>query len=251
MSLTTDSPEPSASGFLAVMPPRPGGLTLPCASLSDLLETLAREAPDILDHGRRTALYASWLGSAVGSSGQEQENLFCASLLHDLGKLALPAALRIKPGALSLDEYVLMQCHPREGAEVLEAVPGLRPAAVLIAHHHERWDGRGYPYGLIGRFIPLGARILSVADTFDALTSDRPYSRARSIEEALRLLQLVAGSQLDPDLVERFVALKPRPIMVKPAGFARAAHSDRLGRGVPPAHRPAASGLPAQADREP
>lgn len=251
MNLTTEQSGGPASGLLTPARSQPDDRSRPFASLSELLATLERAAPDLLDHGHRTALYASWLGSAAGLSGQEQEDLFCASLLHDLGKLALPAAIRNKPGALSLDEYVLVQCHPREGAEALEAVPGFRAAAVLIAHHHERWDGRGYPYGLIGRFIPLGARILAVADTFDALTSDRPYSRARPSDAALQMLRLVAGSQLDPDLVERFIALKPEPVVVRPAAFARGLHRDHPGRVVPPAPRPAAAGLSARADREP
>ncbi|HET8580728.1 MAG TPA: HD domain-containing phosphohydrolase, partial [Nitrospiraceae bacterium] len=128
---------------------------------------------------------------------------------HDIGKLTLPEEILWKDGPLTADEYALVQCHPRAGASLLEPIPFLRIPAILIAHHHERWDGTGYPYGIRGRFIPLGSRILAVADTFDALTSSLSYRQCLSPESATRLLRVVAGSQLDSDLVEVFAGLAP------------------------------------------
>ena len=101
-----------------------------------------------------------------------------------------------------------MQSHPRAGAELLAPIPSLRTPALWIAHHHERWDGLGYPYGLRGSLIPLGARILAIADTFDAITTPQPYRPAFDTETALRLLHELAGSQLDPCLVDVFLRLK-------------------------------------------
>jgi HD-GYP domain-containing protein (c-di-GMP phosphodiesterase class II) len=130
-------------------------------------------------------------------------------LLHDIGQLTLPAEILNKDGPLTAEEYELFQCHPRAGAELLQPISFLQVPALWIAHHHERWDGSGYPYGLRGKFVPLGSRILAVADTFDALTANTSYGWSQSWESALRLLGTVAGPQLDPELVEVFVGLAP------------------------------------------
>lgn len=172
-----------------------------------LRQALERRDPQLCGHGDRTANYAVVLGATVGLAEADLLDLYFAALLHDIGRLTLPKELLRKQEPLTAEEYALVQCHPRAGAELLEPIPVLRVPAVLIAHHHERWDGTGYPYGLKGPFIPLGSRILAVADTFDALTSDQPYHRARDPGSALRLLQAVAGSQLDPELVEAFIEL--------------------------------------------
>jgi HD-GYP domain-containing protein (c-di-GMP phosphodiesterase class II) len=158
-------------------------------------------------HGIRTAHYAVRLGHAVGFSSVELNDLCLASLLHDIGLLAIPRALLHKEEPLTDEEYALFQSHPRAGAELLAPIAVLRRPALWIAHHHERWDGFGYPYGLRGELIPLGARILAVADTFDSLTSAQPYRPCQSVATALQLLELIAGSQLDPDLVKTFVRL--------------------------------------------
>lgn len=172
-----------------------------------LKQELERKQREISAHGDRTANYAVALGATVGLSEAALLDLYFAVLLHDIGRLTLPKDLLRKQEPLTAEEYTLVQCHPRAGAELLEPIPFLRVPAILIAHHHERWDGAGYPYGLKGPFIPLGSRILAVADTFDALTSDHPYDPARDPESAMRLLQIVAGSQLDPELVEAFIEL--------------------------------------------
>ncbi len=180
---------------------------------------IQRMDAQLSSHGDRTANYAVALGTRVGLSGTDLLDLYFAALLHDLGRLTLPSEISHKQGPLKGEEYALVQCHPRMGAELLEPIPFLRVPAVLIAHHHERWDGAGYPYGLRGPFIPLGSRILAVADTFDALTSERPRSRLHDSDSAIRLLKVVAGSQLDPELVDAFAGListvsasVPRPV---------------------------------------
>lgn len=157
--------------------------------------------PDIIEHGERTAGYAVRLGRAVGLGPAELMDLHYAGLLHDIGKLTLPEALLQKRSPLTVDEYALVQSHPRAGAELLGGISFLHRPAVWIAHHHERWDGTGYPFGLRDRFIPFGSRILAVADVFDALGSD-PAEDAASPAVLLRIL---AGSQLDPSLVELFL----------------------------------------------
>jgi HD-GYP domain-containing protein (c-di-GMP phosphodiesterase class II) len=172
------------------------------ASLMHLIESADRR---LKGHGARTARYAVPLGHAAGLSPAELNDLCLASLLHDIGVLTIPQELLDKEEPLTDEEYALFQSHPRAGAELLAPIPVLRVAALWIAHHHERWDGCGYPYGLRGTFIPLGARILAVADTFDSLTSPQPYRPAIKSESALRLLQELAGSQLDPNLVALFI----------------------------------------------
>lgn len=169
-----------------------------------LLERLALH-PDLVAHGERTAWYAAQLGTAVGLSPADLIDLHYAALLHDIGKLTLPNTILHKEGPLSADEYAQFQSHPRAGAELLTSIAFLRRPAVWISHHHERWDGSGYPYGLRAAFIPLGARILAIADAFDALTSDSFARLAGDGESAEHLLRLIAGTQLDPNLVPVFL----------------------------------------------
>lgn len=190
----------------------------PAEVLLALSRIIRAHDPAILAHGQRTVRYATRLGQAMGLSDGDVTDLGYAALLHDLGKLTVPRAILHKRGPLTADEYALVQSHPRAGAELLEAIPFLHVAAVWIAHHHERWDGTGYPYGVRGPYIPLAARILAVADTFDAMTSERPDQRALDGASALGLLKLVAGSQLDPDLVEIFVRLPFEIVSGEPIG---------------------------------
>jgi len=173
------------------------------------LRRMASQRPNVLGHGHRTASYVLRLGESVGLSSSDLTHLHYAALLHDIGQLTLPAEILNKDGPLTAEEYELFQCHPRAGAELLQPISFLRVPALWIEHHHERWDGSGYPSGLRGKFIPLGSRILAVADTLDAVTANRSCGWSRSWESAMRLLGIVAGSQLDPELVEVFVGLAP------------------------------------------
>lgn len=169
-------------------------------------------------HIRRVQVYAAGLARVLGMSEQEIQGVKTAALLHDIGKLAVPEHILSKPGPLTQEEFQKIRIHPQVGAEIISAVPFPYPVAPLILSHHERWDGRGYPQGLRGEDIPLGARILTVVDYFDALTSDRPYHRAMDHDAALLLLEQESGKALDPAVAKLFFEHLP----------ALAAEADRL-----------------------
>jgi diguanylate cyclase (GGDEF)-like protein/putative nucleotidyltransferase with HDIG domain len=160
-------------------------------------------------HIRRVQLYAASIARALGMSDTDIQGVKTAALLHDIGKLAVPEHILSKPGPLTQEEFQKIRLHPQIGAEIIGAVPFPYPVAPLILSHHERWDGKGYPQGLKGEDIPLGARILSVVDYYDALTSDRPYHKAMTADAAMALLQQEAGRALDPRVVQLFLKMVP------------------------------------------
>jgi diguanylate cyclase (GGDEF)-like protein/putative nucleotidyltransferase with HDIG domain len=160
-------------------------------------------------HVERVQYYAATLARHLRLPALDVQAVEIAALLHDIGKLAVPEHILSKPGPLTANERRKMQIHPQVGAEIVGAVPFPCPVAPLIRSHHERWDGTGYPARLRGEQIPLGARILSVVDCYDALTSDRPYRRAVSPYEAARMLQQDAGKAFDPHIVAQFAVLLP------------------------------------------
>jgi diguanylate cyclase (GGDEF)-like protein/putative nucleotidyltransferase with HDIG domain len=178
------------------------------------IEALAR-AIDAKDgtaenHIRRVQLYASAVARELGMSDAETQAVRTAALLHDIGKLAVPEHILSKPGPLTAEEFQKVQAHPQVGADIIAAVPFPYPVAPLIQNHHERWDGRGYPRGLRGEDIPLGARVLFLVDYFDALTSNRPYHEAMTFEAAVALIEQEAGKALDPRAVAAFVRVLPQ-----------------------------------------
>jgi HD-GYP domain-containing protein (c-di-GMP phosphodiesterase class II) len=185
-------------------------LQLPLTSRRDVERILVRQVGKEIDralpwqagHGRRTATISILIGQAVGLNSVELHDLTLAALLHDIGLLKLPPHLMSRSDCLEPESYVAIQNHPRLGASLLEPFFFLREAAVLIAHHHERWDGSGYPYGIRGRFIPLGSRILSIADAFDAIRIPEVSNRVVRNAVALRIIQVATGTQFDPELVE-------------------------------------------------
>jgi HD-GYP domain-containing protein (c-di-GMP phosphodiesterase class II) len=146
---------------------------------------------------------AARIATRMGLGPEEVELTRLAASLHDLGKLAIPEELLRKPGPLTEPERVVLERHPQIGFRMLESL-GIEPVADWVLHHHERWDGRGYPDRLPGEQIPLGARIIFVADAFDAMTSERVYRRRLSADDALAELVRCAGSQFDPDVVDAF-----------------------------------------------
>jgi diguanylate cyclase (GGDEF)-like protein/putative nucleotidyltransferase with HDIG domain len=161
-------------------------------------------------HIRRVQVYAAGLARTLGMSANEIQGVKTAALLHDIGKLAVPEHILSKPGPLTQEEFQKIRIHPQVGAEIISGVPFPYPVAPLILSHHERWDGKGYPAGLKGDEIPLGARILSVVDYFDALMSERPYHKAMSFEAAIGLLQQESGKALDPRVVQTFIDMYPQ-----------------------------------------
>ena len=177
------------------------------------IEALAR-AIDAKDqptqsHIRRVQFYAAGLARAAGLSADEIQGVKTAALLHDIGKLAVPEHILSKPGPLTQEEFQKIRIHPQIGAEIIAAVPFPYPVAPLILSHHERWDGKGYPQGLVGEEIPIGARILTIVDYYDAVTTERPYHRALKPESAMAILRHEAGRALDPKLVALFAELLP------------------------------------------
>ena len=177
------------------------------------IEALAR-AIDAKDqtaqmHIRRVQVYAAGLARASGLSEGEIQGVKTAALLHDIGKLAVPEHILSKPGPLTQEEFQKIRIHPQVGAEIIAAVPFPYPVAPLILSHHERWDGKGYPQGLAGKDIPLGARILTIVDYYDAVTTERPYHKALTSESAVGLLKHEAGRALDPKLVLLFIEMLP------------------------------------------
>lgn len=185
-------------------------LRLPLASRRDVESILVRQVGKEIDralprqasHGRRTAAISLLIGRAVGMSTGELHDLKLAAFLHDIGLLRLPARLIAAKEPLESEDYVALQNHSRLGATLLEPFSFLKEASILIAHHHERWDGSGYPYGIRGRFIPFGSRILSIADAFDATRIPEVSNRVVRNTIALRILRVAAGSQFDPELVD-------------------------------------------------
>jgi diguanylate cyclase (GGDEF)-like protein/putative nucleotidyltransferase with HDIG domain len=180
------------------------------------VEALAR-AIDAKDqttemHIRRVQVYATGLAKAAGLSEAEVQGVKTAALLHDIGKLAVPEHILSKPGPLTQEEFQKIRIHPQVGAEIIAAVPFPYPVAPLIMSHHERWDGKGYPQGLSGDQIPVGARILTIVDYYDAVTTERPYHKALSHDSAIGLLRHEAGRALDPNLVPLFVGILPELI---------------------------------------
>lgn len=160
------------------------------------------------DHSDTVAAYAAAMASELGLSRSHVERVRLAGLLHDVGKIGIPDAVLLKPGALTDDEWAQMRRHPELGAQMLDSTT-LRDVRRWVLAHHERPDGRGYPEGLRGSDIPLEARILSVADAFEAMTSDRVYRAAMPVEDAVAELHRCAGTQFDPDVVAALVRTLP------------------------------------------
>jgi len=181
-------------------------------ALAGLLETKDRNTES---HSYRGVRYAVELGRAAGLSPTEMADLEYGALLHDIGKIGVDDVILKKTGPLTEQEWEIMRQHPAVGYNVLKSLDFLHTALPVVLHHQERYDGHGYPHGLKGEQIPLLARIFSVADSFDAMTSDRPYRRAMRADQALHELRRNAGTQFDPRLAEIFIKLWESGVLTK------------------------------------
>ncbi len=159
------------------------------------------------DHVEKTVHYAVEIARALNLSKHEAERIKQAAILHDLGKIGISEKILLKKGKLTNKEYDEIKKHPRIGVDIIRPIQFLHGLIPLILYHHERWDGRGYPNGLSGQDIPMGARIIALADVYQALTSDRPYRRAYTKEEAIKIIKEGAGTQFDPEIVNVFLKI--------------------------------------------
>lgn len=174
------------------------------ASLTMLANAIDVRDPYTRGHVERVTAYAHALGVQLGLGKRELEHLRFGSILHDIGKIFIHETMLFKPRPLAPKDWYEIKKHPLAGAEMIKDVPYLAPAMPIVRHHHERWDGKGYPDGLKGEAIPLTARIVAVADSFDAITIDRPYRKSRSLEDAYHEIVRMSGAQFDPQVVTAF-----------------------------------------------
>ena len=186
------------------------------ARLKELTRGFVRTIADALEakdeymhgHARRVSGYAVALGRRLALDSAQLEQLELAAFLHDIGKIGTPDSLLLKPAPLTDEERAVMQLHPERGARMLAGIPDMQDVIAAVRHHHEHYDGTGYPEGLSGAQIPQAARIIHVADAYDAMTSPRPFRQAMTHEQTLAQLEEHAGTQFDPDVVRTLAELE-------------------------------------------
>ena len=176
-----------------------------------MLESMA-DAVDLRDpytggHSRRVAEHTARILRGLGKGGQEAQLVVSAARVHDIGKIGLADSVLLKDGQLTDEERQVMETHPQAGAQLLRRYGEFARGADIVRHHHERWDGMGYPNQLKGQDIPFGARIVAVADSYDAMTSDRPYRKGMPQAVARKILLEGSGTQWDPEIVKVFLAV--------------------------------------------
>lgn len=174
------------------------------STLKALVQALETRDFETHGHSERVVTFSLRLGYELGLEKEALRDLELGALLHDIGKIGVPDAVLRKPAKLNEEEWAKMKLHPLHGQKILRNIPFLEGAVRVVAQHHERWDGEGYPYGIRGEEIDIGARIFAVVDAFDAMVSDRVYRKGRSYKDALEELERCAGTQFDPLIVEAF-----------------------------------------------
>lgn len=179
--------------------------------LEVLGSAIAKRDSDTNAHNYRVTIYAIHLGKAFGLADEALRSLIKGSFLHDLGKIAISDSILLKPGKLTFEELEVMKTHVLHGSEIIKSYEWLRDADSVVLHHHEKYDGSGYPHGLRGDRIPLNARIFALVDVFDALTSQRPYKRPIPVDETMEIMAADAGSHFDPELFHVFRNVIGRP----------------------------------------
>ncbi len=175
------------------------------ATIEAFVSAIDAKEHEVGNHSLRVTQFAVITGRAYDIGGRDLVDLYCGALLHDIGKIGVPDAILHKTGPLTADEQVIMHRHPEIGYRIINHIGYLSKAAEVIRAHHERFDGSGYPFGLKGGEIPLGARVFAVADTLDALTVERPYQKAVLFEEARRIVLSNSGKLFEPTVVDAFI----------------------------------------------
>ncbi|MDP9224321.1 MAG: HD-GYP domain-containing protein, partial [Actinomycetota bacterium] len=179
-------------------------------TIETLVSALEARNPDTNAHAKRIPDLALGLASAMHLPSEFRRALRLGSILHDVGKIGVADSILLKPSSLSSDEWEIMRRHPEIGEKMLRSIDFIAPALPIVRHHHERWDGGGYPDGLAEENIPLGARIVAVCDSFDAMTSDRPYRAGLPIAAAVEEILRCSGSQFDPQCAALLVDVVTR-----------------------------------------
>ncbi len=187
-------------------------------TIEALADTVDRRDITTAQHSERVAIYTQQIIDELGTIRfAEAEAIILAARVHDLGKIAIPDAVLLKPGKLDEGEYWLMRQHPVAGDDILQKLSIYKDSLGVVRHHHERYDGKGYPDSITGEEIPFGARIVAVADSYDVMTSDRPYARARTVHEGIEELIACKGTHFDPKVVDAFVRVLNRRQRPEPA----------------------------------
>jgi response regulator RpfG family c-di-GMP phosphodiesterase len=174
-------------------------------TLLALVAALDAREHETSDHSQRVVEYTSAIAERLGLRGPELEEIGRGALLHDIGKIGVPDAVLLKPARLTTQEWAEMKRHPDIGYQMIQGIPFLSTPAAIVLSHQERFDGKGYPRGLLGEEIHIGARIFALADTLDAMTSDRPYRQGTSFENAVNEIERCSGTQFDPEVVRAFM----------------------------------------------
>jgi putative nucleotidyltransferase with HDIG domain len=181
------------------------------------------------NHSRNVTAYTLAIADGMGVSGKDREVLWSAALLHDIGKIGIPESILNKPGRLSDDEFRIIKTHPEKGCQILKPVSAFQPILNIVRHHHEKYDGTGYPDGLSGKGIPVSARILAVADAFDAMSSDRVYRKSPGMDYSMDQLVVCSNTQFDPEISEVFL----RILRSRSPAAVLENYSEAMGDGIP------------------
>ena len=177
-------------------------------TIKSIASALDAKDPYTHGHSMRVTLYSIMLAKALNAPESELEKIETAGLLHDIGKIAIPESILCKAGHLTDDEFVIMKTHPINSEKLIASIKKLHEVSPGVKHHHERWDGRGYPDKLAGEDIPFAARVIAIADTYDAMTSTRSYRKALDHDIAIEEIRKCAGGQFDPVMAEKFVEIE-------------------------------------------
>lgn len=198
------------------------------ATLDAMVSAIESRDCETKHHCRRVQSYAVLLGQVLGMTPEQLMDLSYGALLHDVGKIGVPDSILLKPGKLTEEEWATMRNHTLIGYKMISRIKFLKGAADIVLYHHERWDGRGYPYGIAGEDVPLGARIFSVVDSLDAITSKRTYKEAIPLELARKEIARCSGAQFDPAVVEAFMSIPDADLLAARDRAEESSHATSL-----------------------